>query len=59
MDDRAYGVIFGLVAGLMVIICTHELLPTAQKYDPTDKVVSKSVIGGMAIMALSLVCFVL
>jgi len=59
MDDRAYGVIFGLVAGLMVNICIHELLPTAQKYDPTDKVMSKSVIGGMAIMALSLVCFVL
>jgi len=57
MDDRAYGVVFGLVAGLMVNICIHELLPTAQKYDPEDKVMSKSVIAGMFIMALSLVCF--
>lgn len=57
MDVRTYGVIFGLVAGLMVNICIHELLPTAFKYDPTDKVTSKSVIGGMLVMALSLVLF--
>jgi zinc transporter ZupT len=57
MDMRMYGVIFGVVAGLMVNICIHELLPTAQKYDPHDKVTSKSVIAGMFVMALSLVMF--
>lgn len=59
MDDTLYGVIFGLVAGMMINICIHELLPTAYKYDPSDKYVTKSVIFGMAIMALSLVLFTL
>ena len=34
MSDSAYAVIFGLVSGMMVNICIHELLPTAVKYDP-------------------------
>jgi len=59
MDDTLYGVIFGVVAGMMINICIHELLPTAYKYDPSDKYVTKSIIFGMAIMALSLVLFTL
>mmetsp|Transcript_8919 Transcript_8919/g.20850 ORF Transcript_8919/g.20850 Transcript_8919/m.20850 type:complete len:365 (+) Transcript_8919:61-1155(+) len=57
MSDSAYAVIFGLVSGMMVNICIHELIPTAVKYDPEDKVTSKSVIAGMLVMALSLVLF--
>ncbi len=41
------------------MICLQQLLPTANRYDPEDKVVSKSVVAGMLVMALSLVLFVL
>jgi len=57
MSDSAYAVVFGIVSGMMVNICIHELIPTAVKYDPQDKVTSKSVIAGMFVMAMSLVLF--
>ena len=56
-SDVTYAILFGLVAGMMVIISTKELLPTANQYDPDDTVVTNSFIGGMALMALSLVLF--
>jgi len=54
-----YGVLFGLVAGMMVYISLLELLPTAYKYsqDKTRHLVSVSLIVGMAIMASSLLLF--
>jgi ZIP family zinc transporter len=58
-SDDLYAVLFGVVAGMMVIISTKELLPTAHRYDPDDTVVTYSYIGGMCVMALSLVLFVL
>lgn len=58
-SDELYAILFGLVAGMMIIISTRELLPTAHRYDPEDTVVTYSFIGGMLIMALSLVLFVL
>jgi zinc transporter ZupT len=54
-SDNMYAVLFGLVAGMMVIISVRELLPTAHRYDPDDTVVTYSFIVGMAIMASSLV----
>ena len=57
-SDVMYAVLFGLVAGMMVIISTRELLPTAHRYDPDDTVVTYSFITGMVVMALSLVLFV-
>jgi ZIP family zinc transporter len=54
-----YAILFGGVAGMMVIISSRELLPTAHRYDPEDTVVTFSFIAGMVIMALSLVLFVL
>ncbi len=56
-SDDMYAVLFGLVAGMMVIISVRELLPTAHRYDPEDTVVTNSFMVGMAIMALSLVLF--
>jgi ZIP family zinc transporter len=53
----AYGIVFGLVAGMMVFICIKELIPTALYYDKKDKYVSLFIVTGMAIMALSLVLF--
>lgn len=59
MGPMAFGIVFGFVGGMMVYICIHELIPTAHRYDPEDKVTTWTVILGMAIMALSLVLFVL
>ena len=58
-SDDLYAVLFGIVAGMMVVISIKELLPTAHRYDPEDTVVTYSYIGGMCIMALSLVLFVI
>jgi len=57
-SDTLYAVLFGSVAGMMVIISVRELLPTAHFYDPEDTVVTNSFIAGMALMAVSLVMFV-
>ena len=52
-----YGILFGLVAGMMVNICIYQLIPTAHRYDPHDVYVSNSIVIGMVIMAASLVAF--
>lgn len=57
-SDSIYAVLFGMVAGMMVVISARELLPTAHRYDPEDSVATFSFIGGMMIMAASLVLFV-
>ena len=59
MGPMTYGIVFGFVGGMMVYICVHELVPTAHRYDPGDTVTSLSLFIGMAIMALSLVLFVM
>lgn len=56
-SDNTYALLFGMVAGMMVIISIRELLPTAHFYDPEDTVVTFTFIGGMALMAFSLVLF--
>ena len=53
----AFGVIFGIVGGMMIYICISELLPTAFRYDPENKYVTNYILLGMLIMALSLVLF--
>jgi len=55
MNQIVYGVLFGLVAGMMIMIVILELTPTALRYDPQDKVVTNSAVLGMVVMALSLV----
>jgi len=57
LHQIVYGVLFGLVAGMMVAIVALELLPTAQRYDATDRFVTNFLFLGMFIMALSLVLF--
>ncbi|GFH57550.1 hypothetical protein CTEN210_14026 [Chaetoceros tenuissimus] len=54
-SEMAYGFMFGIVAGMMVMIALKEHIPTAYKYDPKDSVVTFSIFSGMAMMALSLV----
>jgi ZIP family zinc transporter len=57
MNQIVYGVLFGLVAGMMVAIVLLDLLPTAQRYDPTNKYTTNFVFLGMFVMASSLVIF--
>jgi ZIP family zinc transporter len=56
-DDNIYAILFGVVAGMMVNICLYQLIPTALRYDPSDRLVSNGMVVGMAIMAISLVAF--
>lgn len=46
-NDVVYGLMFGLVAGMMVMISFRELLPTAHKFDPNDTVVTYSAVIGI------------
>jgi ZIP family zinc transporter len=57
MGPTVFGVLYGLVGGMMVIISIKELLPTAHRYDPDDSLVTTCFIVGMGVMALSLVLF--
>ena len=52
-----YGIMFGLVAGMMVFICLDELLPMAFRFDPTGRLVTWTCFSGMFLVALSLMLF--
>eukprot|EP00535_Pseudo-nitzschia_heimii_P009227 CAMPEP_0197174800 /NCGR_PEP_ID=MMETSP1423-20130617/1185_1 /TAXON_ID=476441 /ORGANISM="Pseudo-nitzschia heimii, Strain UNC1101" /LENGTH=366 /DNA_ID=CAMNT_0042623787 /DNA_START=125 /DNA_END=1225 /DNA_ORIENTATION=- len=56
-SETTYAILFGLVAGMMIMISMRELLPTAHVYDNGDTIVSYSFIVGMIVMALSLCLF--
>lgn len=53
-NDTTFGILFGIVAGIMVFISLEELLPMAREYEKS-KITIIGVILGMAIMALSLI----
>jgi len=57
MNQKVYGALFGIVAGMMVMIVLLELVPTACRYDPQDTVVTNSLVVGMLVMAVSLALF--
>ena len=53
-----YGILFGIIAGMMVFISLKELLPTARKFDKTKGIlVNVFMVVGMVVMALSLLLF--
>ncbi|MEG1520233.1 MAG: zinc transporter ZupT [Clostridia bacterium] len=56
MNDVVFGVIFALVAGIMVFISFDELLPTARDYGE-DKLVIYGLVAGMVTIAISLIIF--
>ncbi|KAG2424159.1 hypothetical protein HXX76_014692 [Chlamydomonas incerta] len=56
-DPLMYGIMFALVAGMMVYIAAVELLPTALRYDPANQVTTRGLVVGMAVMAASLLLF--
>lgn len=56
MSDAMFGIVFALVAGIMVYISLDELLPTAEKYGE-HHIAIYGLIAGMVVMALSLIVF--
>lgn len=56
-NDVTFGILFAGVAGIMVFISLDELLPTAKEYGEHHLSIY-GLIGGMAIMAISLLLFV-
>lgn len=54
--DAMFGVLFGVVAGIMMFIALEELLPMAHEYEKS-KVTIIGVVIGMAVMAASLLLF--
>ncbi|MDD9304504.1 MAG: zinc transporter ZupT [Desulfobacter sp.] len=56
-NDYIFGLLFAMVAGIMVFISLDELLPTAEKYGE-HHIAMYGVVAGMAVMAASLVLFV-
>ncbi len=56
LNDNIFGVIFGMIAGIMVFISFDELLPAAEEYGKHHWAVY-GLIAGMAVMAGSLILF--
>ncbi|MFI3176597.1 MAG: zinc transporter ZupT [Eubacteriales bacterium] len=56
INDLVYGVLFGMVAGIMVFISLDELLPCAREYG-AHHYSMYGLIGGMMVMAISLLLF--
>ena len=57
LNPAVEGVMFGLVAGMMVTLSIKELIPAAVKFCPDGHAVSLAILGGMAIMSSSLILF--
>lgn len=56
LSDTVFGVLFGIVSGIMVYISLDELLPTAEKYGEHHLSIF-GLITGMIVMAISLLLF--
>jgi len=54
--EAAFGIVFALVAGIMVYISLDELLPTAEEYGEHHVAIG-GLVAGMGVMAVSLVLF--
>ena len=52
--ETVFGIAFAAVAGIMVFVAVHQLLPAAQKYG-RHHLVMKWLFTGMAVMAVSLI----
>ena len=55
-NESIFGIVFALVAGIMVYISLDELLPTAEKYGEHHLAIY-GMISGMILMAFSLLLF--
>ncbi len=55
VPDYLFGILFGLIAGMMVFIAIDELLPGARRYQTDKHQVVYGLLAGMMIVAASLV----
>lgn len=53
LNENIFGILFGVIAGIMVFISLDELLPAAREYGKHHHAIY-GLVGGMAVMALSL-----
>ena len=53
LNDNIFGLIFAIIAGIMVFISLDELLPAAEEYGKYHQAIYGLIIG-MAVMAFSL-----
>jgi ZIP family zinc transporter len=58
-SHTSFGIVFGLVAGMMTYISVKELIPMSLRYDPKDTIATTCIVAGMGLMALSLLLFTL
>lgn len=56
INDTVFGIVFAMVAGIMVFISIDELLPSAREYGEHHLSIY-GLVAGMAIMAVSLLLF--
>lgn len=56
LSDQVFGIMFLLVAGIMVFISLDELLPTAREYGESH-IATYGLVAGMAVMAISMLIF--
>ncbi len=54
IPDYLFGIMFGLIAGMMVFIAIDELLPGARRYQTDKHQVVYGLLAGMIVVALSL-----
>ena len=54
LSDTVLGLALALVAGIMIFLSLHELLPVAHEYSDSRRTASLGVIAGMIIMAMTL-----
>ncbi|HJE52539.1 MAG TPA: zinc transporter ZupT [Tessaracoccus flavescens] len=57
LPEYLFGLLYGLVAGMMVFLALDELLPAAWRYQTDKHQTIYGMIGGLAVVALSLVLF--
>ena len=57
MNDMLYGIAFAVVAGIMVFISIHQLLPAAREYG-NQHISIYGFVFGMMVMAISLLLFI-
>lgn len=56
-NDIIFGILFGIVSGIMVFISIEELLPMAREYEKSKATII-GVILGMAVISISLLLFI-
>lgn len=56
LSETVFGIVFGMIAGVMVFLALDELLPAAKRYAKGHETVY-GLVSGMATLALSLVLF--